>query len=357
MAANDEKDQRTKPQITGAVDLAHLNKNQRISLLGGKEEWLTRRNFLRDLLGTAAVVGASPLLLQSCDLFDGCSTDGTCSTNESCASHGVDTSIPVTVTSHTPDADEEIEDSDSVNISITLSKKLDEGTISILIVPTHENTTFSYLESGDTSTVSIITGSNSYATLEPGTTYTVTLFGETQDVDGNYLDGDGDGVGGDDFSFSFSTESQVDTTTPPVVVSHTPADGEAVTSASYVTITLTLSKLLDEDSISLFMDPLPEETSFTYTESGEQSTIKIVTGSNSYAVLSTNTTYTVTLGGTTEDIYGNLLDGDGDGTGGDDFSFSFSTAEPTCSCDSDSGGCTCVGFYCSCTFAACQSHI
>ena len=51
---NIKKKENEKPKITGAADLIHLNAEQRIGFLGGNQNWVTRRNFLKGLLGSAA---------------------------------------------------------------------------------------------------------------------------------------------------------------------------------------------------------------------------------------------------------------------------------------------------------------
>jgi hypothetical protein len=53
-------DHNEKPEIFAVADLVHLNKKQRLALLG-QESWLNRRRFLKTLLGTVVVAGTASL--------------------------------------------------------------------------------------------------------------------------------------------------------------------------------------------------------------------------------------------------------------------------------------------------------
>ena len=69
-----------EPEILGACDLVHLNRGQRISLVG-KERWISRRDFLKDLLGTAAVISLPLIVTTSCNVGGTPGAGCTCETN------------------------------------------------------------------------------------------------------------------------------------------------------------------------------------------------------------------------------------------------------------------------------------
>jgi len=59
------KDLDEGPKILGACDLVHLNRGQRIAMVG-KDKWISRRDFLKELLGAAAVISLPLIAATSC---------------------------------------------------------------------------------------------------------------------------------------------------------------------------------------------------------------------------------------------------------------------------------------------------
>ena len=74
---------REKPEIIKAVDLVHLNISQRLTLLG-KKKWFMRREFLKQMLGIAAVFSVPLSALQGCGKDSSTSPGDECSSDNPC---------------------------------------------------------------------------------------------------------------------------------------------------------------------------------------------------------------------------------------------------------------------------------
>ena len=173
--------------------------------------------------------------------------------------------------------------------------------------------------------------------LLPGTTYTVRFASTARDAAGNPLDQNRNGVGGepcdvgppsmpDCLVWSFATAAPPPDTTPPRVLSVSPAGGSVVPTDAPI-----------EARFSESMDAASVETAFGYSDGF--TFYRVSDGTASW--IATNTTddtlrfvprlelapggrVTVYLdGAVARDPAGNLLDGDGDGTGGDGYSWTF----------------------------------
>lgn len=105
---------------------------------------------------------------------------------------------------------------------------------------------------------------------------------------------------------------------PPVVTATTPAEGAE---AFRITdpLVFSFSRPMDTESVEAAFSIAPEiEGSFTW----EAGNTRLLFDPVSF---SPRTSYTVTIAGTAEGFYEDLLDGDGDGTGGDAFTLTFTT--------------------------------
>jgi len=102
-------------------------------------------------------------------------------------------------------------------------------------------------------------------------------------------------------------------TTPPFVVSTTPALGDTnfpITSA----MVINFSRRMNSASVTAALSLQPDAAK-TYLWGNNNSTLQI----NFTSTLPEKTNYTLTIGGTAKGFYGHLFDGNRDGTGGDDF--------------------------------------
>lgn len=68
------------PRILTAADLVHLNKEQRLALLGGERNWVRRHDILKKALGTAAIITLTAGMFSACkEAPPACAADGSCS--------------------------------------------------------------------------------------------------------------------------------------------------------------------------------------------------------------------------------------------------------------------------------------
>ncbi len=109
---------------------------------------------------------------------------------------------------------------------------------------------------------------------------------------------------------------------PPRVTGHTPEDG-AVEIPNNQIVVLNFNKSMDPSSISEHLSVSPEVDNLTLNWENPHWVREDHLVLNISASWDFETTYTLTLGASTEDQSGMNIDGNGDGTGGDAFSFSF----------------------------------
>jgi parallel beta-helix repeat protein len=182
------------------------------------------------------------------------------------------------------------------------------------------------------------------AELEPGTTYTVSIWGDATDDNGNTLDGNGNGVlqGGfaDRYEWQFTTVADP---TPPSVVSTLPVDGQANVGLT-PDITVNFTKPIDYESLETGLSI--SSNGVTWGEGTGPGFVPVhdfgllsIEGSSlkmDHVVLQFDTEYQITLSGDLSngilDLDGNALDGNAngamDGSPDDDYSFTFSTIDP-----------------------------
>jgi hypothetical protein len=219
---------RLAPKIISAVDLTHLQPNERIGLIGN-ENIRSRREFLEKLLKAGIAVGLPAIIFSGCEPEikyivtdeEDCpsytpvtgNTPCSCNTDATAAiSPKVVNTVPIKNSSF-------INDSAGIEIRIDIDKALDAATLTGAITVTPEITGgfdvhFYDLSKNNyafKSSLSLCkTGTSNKLVLLDDTTYTVTLKGTIKDVNGKYLDGNADGTGGDDYSFSFKTVKKYD---------------------------------------------------------------------------------------------------------------------------------------------------
>lgn len=218
-----EELKKLNPRIYSAVDLTHLQPNERIGLVGN-ENMKNRREFLEKLFKAGIAVGLPAILFSSCEpevnyvVTDeedcptykptgggtpcSCNTDATASI----APRVVNT-IPAVNSSF-------VNDMSGVEIRIDIDKAVDitsvTGALTMAPSPSggFDIHVFSLPKNNTgykTSLALYKTGTSSKLILADDTTYTVTLKGTLKDTDGKNLDGNNDGTGGEDFNFSFKT--------------------------------------------------------------------------------------------------------------------------------------------------------
>ena len=90
-----------EPKILGACDLVHLNRGQRIAMIG-KDKWISRREFLKELLGAAAVISLPLIVTTSCK---GPGTSGTTGSGCTCETNLLGTA-PIVTSTYPADGDE-----------------------------------------------------------------------------------------------------------------------------------------------------------------------------------------------------------------------------------------------------------
>jgi hypothetical protein len=117
MANND------KPKILGAADLVHLNRGQRVGMLGGNADWHTRRVFLKSLLGPAA------LFLVPAPFALGCSSTTRGSGDGSGGEGGGGSDCPVGAIVAKPDNNSVLTTYTGVSINVVLDMPMDVETV------------------------------------------------------------------------------------------------------------------------------------------------------------------------------------------------------------------------------------
>ena len=183
------------------------------------------------------------------------------------------------------------------------------------------------------------------ADLSHGTTYTVSVSGDTLDGNGNMMDGNGDGIlqGGsaDRYEWQFSTVADSE---PPIVVSTFPIQGQEGVNLNTDMI-LNFTEPIDLGSLKTGLEIssngiswgkgtgpgiIPVQDLGTFNQNGTSLTISDLS-------FQPDATYQVTLYGNStdgvSDVKGNRLDGNGNGISEgspvDDYIFSFSTIDQT----------------------------
>ena len=173
--------------------------------------------------------------------------------------------------------------------------------------------------------------------LVPGTTYTVRFAATARDAAGNPLDQNRNGVGGepcdvgppsspDCLVWSFVTAAPPPDTTPPRVLSVSPASGtDAATDAA---IDVRFSESMDAASVEAAFG---YSDGFTFYRVSDGTASWTATNATDDALrfvprleFASGGRVTVYLdGAVSRDVEGNLLDGNGDGTGGDGYAWTF----------------------------------
>lgn len=211
------------PRIFSAVDLTHLQPNERIGLIGS-DNMKSRREFLEKLLKAGIAVGLPALLFSGCEPEivyiptdeEDCPTYSphTGSTPCACNTDATATVSPKVVGTLPVKSSSFVNDSSGVEIRIDIDKALDinsiSGSISVTPTPSGGFDIHFFDLSKNTmgfksSLVLVKPGTSNKLVLSDDTTYTVTVKGTIKDINGKFLDGNKDGTGGDDYTFSFTT--------------------------------------------------------------------------------------------------------------------------------------------------------
>lgn len=212
-----------KPKIISAVDLTHLQPQERLRIIGNKN-LEHRREFLTRLVKAGIMVGLPMLLSQACEpeiIYlptdeEDCPEHNPCDLHQACTCQSDATaSVPPKVVNTVPEnASKFTHDPDGVEIRMDIDKAMDPASLSgaITVIPEPSggfDIHFYDLSKGSlnykTSLALHKPGSSEKLQLLANTTYTVTLKGTAKDINGNYLDGDYSGTGGSDFTFNFET--------------------------------------------------------------------------------------------------------------------------------------------------------
>jgi hypothetical protein len=216
-----------KPKIISAVDLTHLQPNERLKIIGN-ENLKSRREFLIKLVKAGILVGVPMIFAQSCETEiiytptdeEDCPNHTPCE-HQACSCHvDATASVPPKVINTVPANGNSFSlEPDGVEIRIDIDKAMDSSSIAgaLAVSPAISGGFDVHVYDLSKNNAGIKT---SLALFKPGTKdklnlltdteYTITLKGTAKDINGNYLDGDGDGSGGDDFSFNFSTSERYD---------------------------------------------------------------------------------------------------------------------------------------------------
>lgn len=211
------------PRIYSAVDLTHLQPNERIGLVGN-ENLKNRREFLIKLFSTGIAVGLPVVLFSSCKPIikyivsdeEDCPTFKPTGDGNSCACNTDATaSVAPRVVNTIPESNSTfVNDQSGVEIRIDIDKAIDITTVTgaVTMSPQPSGGFDIHVYALPKNNVGYKTslslyqaGTSGKLALADDTTYTVTLKGTLKDTNGNKLDGNNDGTGGDDFNFSFKT--------------------------------------------------------------------------------------------------------------------------------------------------------
>jgi hypothetical protein len=223
-----EELKKMNPKIISAVDLTHLQPQERTHIIG-TENLKNRREFLLELLKTGVLIGLPMLFLPGCEpeiIYkptdeEDCPTYTGRSQNQVCACESDSTaSVPPKVVNTLPQKDSKFTiDSTGVEIRLDIDKAMDSSSIAAALSLTPEpgggfDIHFYDLSTNNTgfkTSLSLVKkNSKDKLQLLADTTYTVKLKGTAKDIYGKYLDGNADGTAGDDFSFSFTTVKKYD---------------------------------------------------------------------------------------------------------------------------------------------------
>lgn len=223
-----EEKRRLTPRILSAVDLTHLQPNERIGLIGN-ENLKNRRQFLEKLFKAGIAVGLPAILFSSCEpeiLYiptdeEDCPTYSPSSGNTPCACNtdATATLSPKVVNTVPAGNSTFVNSTSGIEIRIDIDKALDMSSIagSISIIPEPAGGfdihfyDLSKNNAGIKSSLALCkTGTSNKLVLLDDTTYTVTVKGTIKDINGKFLDGNRDGTSGDDYTFSFKTIKKYD---------------------------------------------------------------------------------------------------------------------------------------------------
>jgi hypothetical protein len=216
------------PRILSAVDLTHLQPNERIGLIGN-ENLNSRREFLEKLLKAGIAVGLPAILLSGCEPEikyivtdeEDCPTYTPTSGNNPCACNAdASATVAPKVVNTVPAKNSTfINDSSGIEIRVDIDKALDAtsltGAISVSPEPSGGFDIHFYDLSknnlGYKSSLALFkSGTSNKLVLLDDTSYTVTVKGTIKDINAKYLDGNGDGTEGDDFTYTFKTIKKYD---------------------------------------------------------------------------------------------------------------------------------------------------
>ena len=223
-----ENKRKMDPKIFSAVDLTHLQPQERMSLIGNNN-LKSRREFLEKLFKTGIIVGLPTILFSGCepDIIykatdeEDCPNYSPCNQHQSCTcqTDSLATMSPKVVNTVPAKDNMFTLDPEGVEIRIDIDKSIDLTSLTGALTITPEPVSGFDIHYYDLSknnlnckTALSLLKKNTTDKLEllSDTTYTVTLKGTMKDLSGKYLDGNGDGTGGDDFSFSFTTVKKYD---------------------------------------------------------------------------------------------------------------------------------------------------
>ena len=214
-----KKDENTsKPQILGAVDLVHLNRGLRISLMG-HEHWIRRRDFLKKILGAGAFILMPGALagLSGCGGGGGgskakgestcsCEADSACS----CEADSAKSGNTLKIMDYSPKG---TFDNSDLYVSLYFNAEMDVDSV-------EKAASFSGGQYNDLYLIqqTFPYGTENYhyflfevdASVDAGTTIVFKIAGTAKDINGRFLDGNSDGIAGtdgttgDDFSISLT---------------------------------------------------------------------------------------------------------------------------------------------------------
>jgi len=223
-----DKNKKSKPQIISAVDLTHLQPNERIGLIGN-DNLRNRREFLEKLFKAGIAVGLPAILFSGCEPEikyivtdeEDCPTYTPSTGNNPCSCNTDATAAVAPKVVKTVPAKNStfINDSSGIEIRVDIDKLIDATTVTGAISISPELSggfdihfyDLSKNNAGFKTSLSLVKpGTSNKLVLTDDSTYTVTVKSSLKDINGKNLDGNGDGTGGDDYSFSFKTVKKYD---------------------------------------------------------------------------------------------------------------------------------------------------
>lgn len=216
------------PKIISAVDLTHLQPNERIGLIGN-DNLRSRRDFLEKLFKAGIAVGLPSILFSSCEPEikyivtdeEDCPTYTPSTGNNPCTCNTDATAAmsPKVVNTVPSKNSTFINNSSGIEIRIDIDKLIDATTVTGAVSISPEPAggfdihfyDLSKNNNGFKTSLSLVkTGTSNRLVLLDDTSYTVTVKSTLKDTNGKSLDGNGDGTGGDDFNYTFKTVKQYD---------------------------------------------------------------------------------------------------------------------------------------------------